>query len=88
MADVATITDTHDPYLGAIAHRDLDDGRVLVLYPMLFGNLRLCVGPQNEGWYDKGWCYQEPQRRDALTDFATWDGVGDPPGDWHKVAGA
>lgn len=76
-----------ESYLGALAHRDLPDGRVLVLYPMLFGNTRLCVGPQNEGFYDRGWCYQSAAIIDALTALATWDGVDVPPGDWIKEVG-
>lgn len=76
-----------DPYLGAIIHRDLDDGRVLVLYPMLFGNVRLCVGPQRGYGYDRGFCYQEPARFDALMALATWDGNDVPPGDWIKEVG-
>lgn len=81
-----TTTDTN-PYPGSVAHRDLDDGRVLVLYPMLFGNMRLCVGPQDEGWYDRGWCYQETHRLDALAALASWDGADVPPGIWIKEVG-
>jgi hypothetical protein len=72
---------------GAIAYRALDDGRELVLYPMLFGNVRLCLGPQGWPAYDAGWCYQAAHRRDAAVDLATWDGNGDPPGQWIKRVG-
>ncbi len=75
-----------DWYEGAVAHRDLPDGRVLVLYEMIF-NVRLCVGPQNEPWYDRGFCYDKADRRDALVALASWDGNGTPPGKVKKEVG-
>lgn len=71
---------------GSLAHRDLDDGRVLVLWEMIF-NVRLCIGPQGFGVYDDGWCYAKADRVHALVDLASWDGAGDPPGPWVKRAG-
>lgn len=83
---MTTTNEVTDWYAGSIAHRDLDDGRVIVLYEMIF-NVRVCVGPQNVGWYDRGFCYDKTKRMDALIALATWDGNGTPPGEWKKEVG-
>lgn len=50
----------------------------------LLTNLRF-VGLTNS--YDARYCYES--RADAVRALATWDGQGDPPGDWikEKVSG-
>lgn len=65
--------------------RLLDDGRVIVVYRMIF-NDRLCIGPAHDGVYDRAWCY--PQDGSAVRAAATWDGEGVPPGPVIKEAGA
>lgn len=73
------------PYEGALLVRDLDDGRVIVVYPMIF-NDRLCIGPSGERSYDRGWCY--PKGGAALEAALEWDGTAAPPGPVIKEAGA
>lgn len=76
-----------DPYEGALAHRNLPDGRVLVVYNMIY-NVRLCIGPQNAEWYDRAWCYEKPDHiADAMVALETWDGKDTPPGTWIKEVG-
>lgn len=75
-----------DLYPGAFAHRDLPDGRVLVLYEMIF-NYRLCIGAQGDEGYDRAWCYDKTNLPHALAALVTWDGNGTPPGDWKKEVG-
>lgn len=73
-------------YEGALAHRDLPDGRVLVLYEMIY-NWRLCIGPQGDEGYERGWCYPKERVVDALLALHEWDGAGTPPGEWIKEVG-
>lgn len=80
------ISEKHQLYEGAIGYRNLDDGRVVVLYPMIF-NVRLVIGPQNEPFYDAGWCYDRDRVVDALYALEHWDGSGAPPGVWKKEVG-
>lgn len=61
-----------------------ETGWQVVVYAMLFGNVRLCVGEPGSMLYDRGWCYQARYARDALADVAAWDGQGAPPGRWYK----
>jgi hypothetical protein len=68
---------------GALGVRVLDDGRQLTLYPMLFGNTRLCLGWPSFGTYDAGWCYHDTAA--SLAALQTWDGDGDPPGYFKRV---
>jgi hypothetical protein len=65
---------------GALAHRLLDDGRVLAVYPMIF-TFRLVVGPAGDMGYDDCWCFHD--QRAALVQLASWDGTGEPVG-WHR----
>jgi hypothetical protein len=68
---------------GVLGDRLLEDGRELTLYPMLFGNVRLCLGWPNLGYYDQGWCFHD--RAAALSALLTWEGEGDPPGYFKRV---
>lgn len=64
-----------------VVKRQLDDGRALFIYRMMFG-YRLCIGPDDSPVYDDFYCYpREPF--EALG----WDGQGDPPGPWIKHGG-
>lgn len=71
-------------YPGALYQRELDDGRVIVVYQMFY-NARICIGPANEPTYDDAWCY--PDQATALKAAAEWDGEGDPPVGWIKQVG-
>lgn len=75
-----------DLYEGSLAVRTLEDGRVVVLYPMIY-TTRLCIGPAESPCYDDAWCY--PDVGTGLLAFATWDGEGDPPEGWtrHPASG-
>lgn len=59
------------------------DGLELVLYPMLFGNTRLCLGLPEAHSYDRGWCFHD--RGAAVSALLTWDGDDDPPGFFKRV---
>ena len=72
-----------NPRPGSMGWRDMHDGRELTLYPMLFGNVRLCIGVQGAETYDDGWCFQDLDA--ALEAFANWDGVGEPAGAYRRV---
>lgn len=80
-------TTEENAYEGAFAHRDLPDGRVLVLYEMIY-NVRLCIGPQGSEGYDTGWCYDKSDFREAMDVLGTWDGKGTPPGPVKKEVGS
>lgn len=70
---------------GGAPTRDLPDGRVLVLYPLIMGTVRLCIGHQDSSTYDDAWCYQTPA--EGLAAMAEWDGEGDPPDGWFRHIG-
>lgn len=72
------------PYPGAIYHRELPDGRVIVIYPQIF-TTRLCIGPAKGQTYDDAWCYHHPDV--ALVAASQWDGQNDPPDGWHRHIG-
>ncbi len=72
-----------DPERWWFHRRTLNDGRVVYLMPMLFGNLRLAVSPDAEAqWFDNHvYCYHD---HDAAWRAALgWDGEGEPEG-WYK----
>lgn len=71
---------------GAVGYRALDDGRELVVYPMLPGQHRLAVGTQGDGGYDDAWCFHA--LADVLPSLEAWDGAGDPPGRWYRHIGS
>ena len=48
-----TIIINPEPYVPF--RRILDDGRMLDIHQMTFGNFRLYVGPQDYPIYDDGW---------------------------------
>jgi hypothetical protein len=71
---------------GTIWRRELDDGRELVVCPMLY-TFRLCIGETGAGTYDDAWCYEKLEY--ALLAAACWDGEGDDPGFcWHRHIGS
>ncbi len=73
-------------YAGAHAHRELADGRDLIVYEMIY-TWRLCVGQRDAGNYDRAWCYEPRFYNDVVAALSTWDGRGDPPGRWLKEVG-
>lgn len=62
--------------------RELADGRVLYLRPMLHGNLQLGVSPHGRAqWFDNLWCYHDVDA--AWRAAFGWDGSGEPSG-WYR----
>lgn len=73
-------------YAGAVGVRKLDDDqRVLVLYPLLFGAFRLCVGPLDDEGCDDIWEYPAEEYETAMSALLDWDGTGDAPVGWHRA---
>jgi hypothetical protein len=68
---------------GCLYERELDDGRVVVVYPLVMGTARLCIGGSDDtSYYDDAWCYMQPVT--AIVAASTWDGNGDPPDGWFR----
>jgi hypothetical protein len=63
--------------------RQLKDGRWIGLMQMNF-TTGLFTGLDETG-YSSRYCYEK--WAEALTDFAVWEGQGDPPGPWIKHKG-
>ncbi|WP_217924850.1 hypothetical protein [Miltoncostaea oceani] len=76
----AGIEDRH----GALSVRVSELGFEISLYPMLFGNVRLCVGAAGASTYDRAWCYRDHAAPGAFEAAETWDGSGLPPGSWYR----
>lgn len=72
---------TEEFYTGALYLRDLPDGRIIVVYPMLY-TYRVCIGPQDSPFIDSSWDY--PSQLEATIAAEEWDGEGDPPIGWHR----
>lgn len=82
--NVSPASKTHD---GAVGERELPDGRVLVLYPMVY-TWRLCVGAADDRFgYDDAWCYPSEAVTVAIGALSEWDGAGDPAEGWVKHVG-
>jgi hypothetical protein len=64
----------------ALYRRDLDEGYMIVVYPMTFGKARLCYADDMTIY--NGFCYADPVR--AVVAAVTWDGTGDPIDGWHR----
>jgi hypothetical protein len=58
--------------------RQLPDGRWAALMRMMFTTGLYIV--EDEFSWSTRWCYE--RFSDALHALETWDGTGDPPGDW------
>lgn len=71
---------------GAVLYRALEDGRELVVYPMLPGQHRLTIGDQGSQIYADAWCY--PNVVYTAEALVMWDGQGDPPGPWFRHIGS
>lgn len=71
------------PLEGFLAMRQLQDGRVIGVMPMIFTTgLVVGITPETIGYR---YCYETS--REALAAFRSWDGQGDPPGEWIKLKG-
>lgn len=68
------------PAFGYHNARALPDGTIIAVCPMLF-TTALIVGISEIG-YERRYCYERDV--DAFVAANTWDGIGDPPGDWVK----
>jgi hypothetical protein len=73
------------PAATPIVSRVLPDGRELSLWPMLFGNTRLCIGWPGVGAFDDGYCFHHAAL--GVAAVLGWDGSGDPAG-WYKHLGS
>lgn len=74
---------------GAVFWRLDGHGREITVYPMTFGNARLCISEAGDDAILDGFCYQSDANGDGLTKAirggAEWDGEGnDPPGGWYR----
>lgn len=70
--------------LGYSEPKRLADGRIAALAPFVF-TTGLIFDIDPDGHYDSRFCYES--RQEASSALASWDGVGDPPGDWVKQKG-
>ena len=65
-----------------IPYKVFGDGMAVWVYPMAYGNGRLCWGyVDNHLTYEKGWCYKSCEAAFEAAD--KWDGTGEPSG-WKK----
>ena len=69
---------------GCMYQRTTQDGDVISVWRMLFGNVRLCWRHAQSlpGTYDDGYCYASAVR--AIVAASLWDGDGDPLDGWHR----
>lgn len=68
---------------GALYRRELDDGREITVYPLLFGYAKVCIGPADcTVGFDDSWSYYTS--RQAINAAKAWDGNGDPPVGWFR----
>ena len=72
-------------YPGSLYERKLADGRVIVVYRLLFGCARLCIGPDDGLTIDDEWHYESGD--EAIFASAVWDGEGEPS-QWHRHPGS
>lgn len=68
-------------YPEALYERKLDDGRVIVVYSLLWGNARVGVGIDGAMVFDDEWHYESDLA--ACLAAAAWDGEQEPEG-WHR----
>lgn len=68
-------------------HRDLPDGRLLALEPLLFGDWRLHVVPPASPTSYATAIYDYPMKESeaAVRALQEWDGEGDPPVGWVRM---
>jgi hypothetical protein len=67
---------------GAIAFRDLGDGRGVWIYPMLY-TFKIAIGPIGSLGYDDDWCYKDLES--VVAAFALWEPSTEPePSGWVR----
>lgn len=66
-----------------VTKRDLGDGRSIWLVPQLFGNVLICIGPNDQELYSDQWQYQNISA--AIVAFVSWlpDKQAEPDG-WYR----
>jgi hypothetical protein len=65
---------------GSIFHYHLPNGREIVVYPLLYGEARLCTGRIDRDHFERGYDYRTTQ--EALDAALAWiDTTTEPPGD-------
>lgn len=72
--------------LGYFPARILPDGRCAGLMRMIY-TIGLCVGLTEDGVSEGRYCFEAEDAGGAVVALATWDGTGDPEGDWIKWKG-
>lgn len=69
--------------VGSLFHYHLPDGREIVVYPLLFGEARLCTGRIDSDSWQRGFDY--PSARDAIDAAYAWTRPEeDPPGNFIR----
>jgi len=63
-------------------HRDLGNGFEVCVYPLFFGEARLCFGRRHSGDIDRVFYYH--QRDVAVAAAHGWAGEGDPAIGWYR----
>ncbi len=80
ITNTKTNNQTNEPLL----KKQLEDGRVILLWQMIF-NCRVQLYARNDMlWCEDEWCFENAAT--ALKGVEDWDGNGDPPG-WMKNPG-
>jgi len=75
-------------YLETEGYKNIRDipGRGLCGLREFIFTIGLCEG-LTEHDYKGRWCYPKDLADEAIIAFLTWDGIGDPIGDWVKYKG-
>lgn len=77
------LTEPHSQWTGAMGYRYLPDDRVIVAEPLIFGGVRIHIGPSDCGGSDRSWDFTHELLGNAIRALATWDGEGEPEG-WYR----
>lgn len=67
---------------GSLYFRVLECGDAIAVYPMGYGNARVCLVEPHTGSIANAYCYAGP--RLAIEAAKLWSGEGDPIDGWHR----
>lgn len=89
LANGGTQPEMRSGIAGAVFWRLTEDGYEITVYPMTFGNARICISESGSDAMLDAWCYQSDRSGDGLSKAvrgaSEWDGKGnDPPGGWYR----
>lgn len=77
------MTDQTNPRPGSLYYRPLPDGYEIVVYPLTFGEARLCYSRQHDDDTLDTFYYHDRSR--AIAAAREWTGKGDPKDDgWYR----